>query len=933
MSSSRIRTPFALFQRPKARWLDPEQSIGAFRGIKKGNINCWSAEGPAKEAFEHIRSEIAEVLERHCGPVPSSSWVQFDIFMVGGTKSTAVPHIMFSCKRPEPRKAAVAAIKRSNILDECPPGIHLGHWDCPPHLKDLRFLASATRYEYPDIYTSQDCQPTLSFHNNEFNSVPRIYSVGSGQALQLALKNTSIMPEYLRKATIGTIVSIFNRRFYLAPAHFYCPEGQYLLDMAPEEDSELDNSECEFGGLDDQSEESSNSQEVDFMSQYSLTPGSSDPEEDLDFDEHDSASDSKSDCLTLEAQAESPNHDIADSDDDAAYSTSDNIHTFTLLDSIPTYAEAPYLRSATLDYCLIEIRETELCPPGLPIFARENIGQIHSGSVNVLAATGSGNILKGVLFSGLSCVRPPNATRYMNVLSAEFESSLQPGDSGSIVRDVRTGMIYGHIVAGDTTSQIALIIPAFDVLNDIVAKSTCTETFSAEHDLSRISLSTLPSLELRSHGGPGGQSCQFERNLDWVNNSASSALLLDQPKTDTGANSLLLEESPDLEIAKHIWNEASNPFDAISISNTRHIEGMIDHQNIARQTVMSHTERSGMLRNEASYPYPVFFAPATDNILSRAERGLVLRDFRRMRESINNNEHEVGVSKVRPAVRDLRQRREGRSNKNKDRVSKTQTVDCSIPPPAQNCKKENCKQLFRCCQCDTRFRYVGALQRHIEDLHYPSARFCCPECNESSHRRDKFRNHCQIKHEWRPTNEEIKRYTKVIPCPPHCAICSSIVSDWKSFYHCFIRHCGIETPGQDEAIASEDDDGTDNAGPDPAPGNGLNSSGLGTGYAGIPFSLGGYNNYTSASNEEMNDGCKPFEGQCRTANTSQEEGAVFETGEINNGFSAFFGQPETSTRAYYSSYGCPNSLERNLDQASAGESNSTTVSLSVTHPS
>ncbi|RHZ61819.1 uncharacterized protein CDV56_108075 [Aspergillus thermomutatus] len=143
MSTSRIEATLSLLQRHKPRWPDPELSIGKFLGNMKGKYNCWEAQGPAREAFKQVEPEIKALLETSCGPVPSSSFILFDIFMIGETQSTAVPYIMFSCKRRKYRKSAVTVVEQSDILQECPPGIHLGDWDYPPHLKDLRFLASS----------------------------------------------------------------------------------------------------------------------------------------------------------------------------------------------------------------------------------------------------------------------------------------------------------------------------------------------------------------------------------------------------------------------------------------------------------------------------------------------------------------------------------------------------------------------------------------------------------------------------------------------------------------------------------------------------------------------------------------------------------------------------------------------------------------------
>ncbi|KAJ6091904.1 hypothetical protein N7467_003873 [Penicillium canescens] len=483
MSSSRLRNTFSLFQKPKTRWSDPEGSIGRFRGIKKGKFNCWEAEGSAKEVFERIQPHIAELLESACGPVPSSSFLVFDIFMIGETQETALPYIMFSCKRREPRKIAVAAMKKSNILDQCPPGIRFGEWDYPPYLKDLRYLASDSRYKDPDIYTSRENESISSPFDKDFVSVPNSYKLGMGRALQLALPitSTSTEPGNLRTATIGSIVTLSGRRFYLAPAHVCYQQGPISTDMVPEEDSSPEDSECEFEGLDDEDEGLSDAQEVDFMSQYSMTPESSDLEEDWDLNEDGSTSDAESECLTPGVQAERENSSIFNPGDDAYYVPED-VELSSSLHCPCAEVEFPFLKSDSLDYCLIEVDEIDNYLTDLPVLSRENIGQLSTGSVDVMAATGSGNVLTGILSSRLLCIRLPNATRYINVLSVQFSGSLQSGDSGSIVRDASTGMIYGHIVAGDTGSQTAIIIPAVDVLNDLIAKSARAETPSAEHN-------------------------------------------------------------------------------------------------------------------------------------------------------------------------------------------------------------------------------------------------------------------------------------------------------------------------------------------------------------------------------------------------------------------------------------------------------------------
>jgi hypothetical protein len=496
MSSSPLRTAILRFRKPKFGWSDPKKSIGKFRGIKSGKLNCWEAEGPAKELFEQIKPHIKELLESACGPVPSSSFIHFDIFMFGETQASACPYIMFSCKHREPRINAVTAMRKSNILDHCPAGIHFGHWDYPPHLKDLRFLASESPYKVPYACALEENEQVSVAYSKEFSSTTRHYNLDTWRTLQLV--GMSKGPAYQRTATIGAVVPLCGRRFYLAPAHVLSCQGDVPPEAAPEADSGLEGSDYELESFDYGNRGASTSHEAEYMSQYSLSPDSSDTDEDLDPNDESSTSDAKSDCLSPAEKANELSGNIFPSGYNAKIDPEDVNPTLMLY----TYSEVelPSLQSDDFDYCLIEVDETKY-PPELPDFSQENIGHLHSGSVDVVAATASGNVLTGVLSSRLSCIRAPNATRYIDVFSAQFEGSLRPGDSGAIVRDAASGVIYGHIIAGDTGSKTALIVPAVDVLNDIMSNSTSIETSSAEYSQSQARFSNPLSLQIIDHYG------------------------------------------------------------------------------------------------------------------------------------------------------------------------------------------------------------------------------------------------------------------------------------------------------------------------------------------------------------------------------------------------------------------------------------------------
>lgn len=354
------------------------------------------------------------------------------------------------------------AVEQSDVLQQCPPGIHFGHWDYPPHLKDLRFLSSSMSYSSP---------PRLANHR-DYDIVPVFdrYKPQTVRAMQLRLTETCGASATYRTATIGCVVERSGKRFYVAPAHVFSNDAQDMASDSVGLDS--DDSDCEFGGFDDQDDNTADDREADFMSQYSVTPESSDVEEEWDFDDgHLSDVDSEDSGL----------------EENVIQSAivSDSKETWCLpakAGSITPSASGTLHDSMTLnklDYCLLEIDDGDKFSLDLPVLSERSVGRPAPGAINVTAFTGSGKLLAGVLSDRRTCIRLPHTTGYTQVLSVEFQHSLRPGDSGSIVRDASTGMIYGHVAAGDTGSQTAFIIPADDMLGDLMANTGDNRTSMA----------------------------------------------------------------------------------------------------------------------------------------------------------------------------------------------------------------------------------------------------------------------------------------------------------------------------------------------------------------------------------------------------------------------------------------------------------------------
>ncbi|KAJ5387334.1 hypothetical protein N7509_009875 [Penicillium cosmopolitanum] len=325
-------------------------------------------------------------------------------------------------------------------------------------------------------------------------------TVNSAQALQLVLRNTYTTSGHPRVATIGARVMISGKSFYFVPAHISYPEEYIRTESNSTVDLESNDDEYFFEGFDGANEGPPDTREADLMSRYSLTPGSSSQETEWGLSQADAASESKSDGLTPRSK-DIREMDVIHRQPIQGVPPLGSRESSSLVHSFRAGVEFAYLKSKTLDYSLIEIENIDESSLLLPVFSLENITRLNSDSVNVISATGSGSILSGVLSNRRSFIRLPNSTKYSESLQVQFKGFLQQGDSGSLVRDAETGMIYGHIAAGDTESQTAIIIPAFDVFGDMAEKSKhgFIPPLPETHDVSEFSILRPSSFILREN--------------------------------------------------------------------------------------------------------------------------------------------------------------------------------------------------------------------------------------------------------------------------------------------------------------------------------------------------------------------------------------------------------------------------------------------------
>ncbi|PQE08748.1 Ankyrin repeat protein [Rutstroemia sp. NJR-2017a BVV2] len=492
---------FSFFPKPKSKWPDSEQSVGRFCGMQK-RYSYWEAKGKAQEAFNVLSPKIADLLERSCGPVPSSSQIIYDIFMVGETPHTAIPHIMFSCRKSEPRKAAMETLKKSGLLSNYS-GIKTGHWQFPPHIMDPQPLASEEDFDMDTEVVDSKVLLVPSYESFS-TTLPTLLST-TISATRLYKFDTPGSPNASLKATVGSLVRFAGKPFYFSVSHAFSEDADKDPESVFDNADDEDDSAFEFGGFDDGEDaideemditgSGSMDEEVNITGSGSMTSESSGFPDDFneDFKESPGSSDraaSKDTAKLLSEMAESWSKESLKHKVQAPFQSQLKIGETENSDM--NYA-AVYLLSTNLDYALIELdREHNLTPASeqLPNISLENARKIPSGETDIMTVTGSSGLLFGVLSGRPSYVRLISATTFQEAFTVTIKGPLMPGDSGSIVLNSKTGEVYGHMIVGSTASRIAYIIPAINVLKDLKLREEHTQetseveapTFQIEHN-------------------------------------------------------------------------------------------------------------------------------------------------------------------------------------------------------------------------------------------------------------------------------------------------------------------------------------------------------------------------------------------------------------------------------------------------------------------
>lgn len=414
--SSETRHHSFFTYRENIRWPNPDESIGEFFGKKYGRL-CWQARGPAHEAFKEIGPTIKKYLTDSCATVPHSPGVTWSIYMIGKSKSTAVPTIMFECLKKDARKEVMDQVRDSGILNKYP-GIKTGHWDSPPHIIHARPLSLICRKK--------------SSQRNVQSSRPT-HSSGA----QIIVRGPSNDLGVSQKATLGGVIQLNGKSYYFTANH---PFSEFYLPQSTQTNLDEDNCEYDFGDQDEAGGEDFNKLFVD------------------------AASEGKSNLPKVMHESNSDISDIIAADN-SAFSVRDIFIGSTTLDyALIEISDDDVVFSSYNGKLVLNSKQD------IPIICQERVGTIVSEDVPIVTSTGTSGSLSGTLFGLPAYTRLPGSTTYQEVFTVRIDGPLNPGDSGSCIFDAKTGALYGHIVAGSPATQTAYIVPATSVFQDITLR-------------------------------------------------------------------------------------------------------------------------------------------------------------------------------------------------------------------------------------------------------------------------------------------------------------------------------------------------------------------------------------------------------------------------------------------------------------------------------
>ncbi|KAL7937292.1 hypothetical protein V8C35DRAFT_276803 [Trichoderma chlorosporum] len=122
----------------------------------------------------------------------------------------------------------------------------------------------------------------------------------------------------------------------------------------------------------------------------------------------------------------------------------------------------PLLQDDTFDYALLDVLSSDTNFKSDNAIQLEDPSQIEPGprDATVVVVTPTGGSIRGDLSKQTLTMRCPWSRQFVDVYQAKFSSPIILGDSGSWVRDVETGRLFGHVIAQASITGWVSIMPA-----------------------------------------------------------------------------------------------------------------------------------------------------------------------------------------------------------------------------------------------------------------------------------------------------------------------------------------------------------------------------------------------------------------------------------------------------------------------------------------
>ncbi|KAF2472350.1 uncharacterized protein BDR25DRAFT_392808 [Lindgomyces ingoldianus] len=478
-------------------------------GLVHNKDYWWEAVGPAKQEFQDLAKDITKLLDDYCSGL-DSGWLWFGVYMIGSTEEKAVPTIMFHCQEEGPRKMAMEAIKRSQILKKHP-GFKAGHKAFPPGIDKL-------------IQPATDSKSSTSPHAQTLLE-DIFYDPSAGLAYCGLKVYVKFDDGSIRSATANAVWD-GNNFGYLSVAHVLIP-GTLIEPQKGTIDCDSD-----YEIIDDTESEDDDEEDVDITSRGSISSKA-----------EDSGSDKRSERSRL---SPTPASQTTQSASPQLFSKSEqSLDPAIILSSSQASQQTPSLKpahspvpsisnlkmlgkvvksSVDQDWVIIRILDknvhdflTTSPKPDLPDLDLICTSIAPSSkATSVLAYTPHGRI-RGTLSESPLYMRLPYGRSFQEIYKVNLDlypnESLQSGDCGTNIIDSTTGTFYGYIVAASENTGIAYIMAAHDVYSSmkgilrkpLVPAFTGGDIKSLEHSLEQgsspsiLSIPEIPSIIVTRH--------------------------------------------------------------------------------------------------------------------------------------------------------------------------------------------------------------------------------------------------------------------------------------------------------------------------------------------------------------------------------------------------------------------------------------------------